>query len=175
MLTSPVKLYRSIYNVYYSADNNSYYQNLDELPAINYLKLRIEGDIRQLIKGRISKVNFLTVKNLNTVYLNILDQVRVLKKDDREERILIKLKIQAMNHMQNAILTGNANDKIFAKLAIEKINDKIQSNNDTKVSVYDSIFAHKKAMGHSSDYKSMSAREFLADLDNLSAIYGKPN
>jgi hypothetical protein len=169
-----VKLFKTTYVNYFLTHKTRYYDDIEEIPAMNYLKMKIEGDLKQLIKGKIKVVNFLTIKKINDSFIKINDQVRAWKGIEREERILINMKIKALKHMQRAILEDNPNEKIFAKVMIQKIDKKVNERGQGS-SVYDTIFAHKKGMGQSSDYKVMSAKEFLSDLDNLNKIYGESN
>lgn len=168
-----MRLFKRTYENFWVSPNTRYYDSIEELPAINYLKLRLEGDLKQLIKGRVKIVNFLTIKNINEAYINVCDQVREWRGMEREERILISMKIKAIKHMQRAILEDNANERIFAKLMVDKIDKRI--NDKEGITVYDTVFAHKKRMGHNSDFKVMSAKEFLSDLDNLNKVYGESN
>ena len=173
-MTSPRKLFKKAYENTWASHRIELYDSIEEIPAFNYLKLRIEGDITQLIKGKIKIVNFFTMNKINESFIKLSDQVREWRGIDREERILISMKLKAIRHMQRAIIEENANEKIFAKVMIQKIEKRIleKAGNTT---VYDAIFSHKKGMGHTSDYKVMSAKEFLSDLDNLNKVYGESN
>lgn len=131
-----------------------YYQSIDELPMLNWVKIYEEKDYKHLLKKQGKKAD----KYADIIYLRMQDElVDKYGVGDMFMKILrMKIKISLMRADQ--ALSGDRTSEIKVKILEDKIEEMEGGFKD--VDIFESVISIEKFMGFKLDLKTLTVGEF---------------